>query len=68
MPLYRVTGDVLTAYGEILELPRGFDPDDESVRTAVASTAGVYRYGRESGITIDSWEEVDEDGNEIAST
>jgi hypothetical protein len=68
MPRYRITGDILTAFAETLDLPKGFDIEDESVREQIARAVGIRRYGREQDFNVCDVIEVDADGNEIVET
>jgi hypothetical protein len=68
MPRYRITGDILTAFAETLDLPKGFDIEDESVREQIALAVGIRRYGREQDFNVCDVIEVDADGNEIVET
>jgi hypothetical protein len=68
MPRYRITGDILTAFAETLDLPKGFDIEDESVREQIALAVGIRRYGRKQDFNVCDVIEVDADGNEIVET
>jgi hypothetical protein len=68
MPLYRITGDILTAFTGTLELPKGFDIEDESVRERIALAVGITRYGREQDFNLCDVVEVDAEGNEVVDT
>jgi hypothetical protein len=68
MPRYRITGDILTAFAETLDLPKGVDIEDESVREQIARAVGIRRYGREQDFNVCDVIEVDADGNEIVDT
>jgi hypothetical protein len=67
MPLFKVHGDILEAFGvNEVELAENPDPNDDGVREAVATAAGVTRFGRDRDIRIDAIIPIDANGNEIA--
>ena len=66
----RVTGDILTAFSTIIDLPDDKSVDEVSTETEwmgdlVAQDLKLSRYRREQGLCIDDFIEVDDDGNDI---
>lgn len=61
MPVYRIVGDVLVAFGQ--RVPRSeYDAaaSDQKSEAFIARTLGLKRFGAEEGIRIDSVEKVEE--------
>lgn len=66
----RVTGDILIAFSTIIDLPDEKSVDEVSTETEwlrdlVAQDLKLSRYGREQGLHIDDFIEVDDDSNDI---